>query len=202
MILPKDLWSPRGIIVSGMDTAIYRDDVIHYWGSDMYETYSMTEALMLALQGWNRRALTFLPDVVFLEFIPHEEELKHTADESYLPSTVLINELEEGKLYEVVITQFFGMPLLRYHTKDIIKVIALKDDEAGINLPQIEFQRRADEAIHLAALCQLDEKTLWRAIANTGIKYADWSACKEYDQNQSFLRIYLELQEEREVDEI
>ncbi len=201
-MLPMDLWAPRGIIVSGMDTTIYKDAVAHYWGREMYETYSMTEAMMMATQGWNRKGMTFLPDVAFLEFIPCEERIKDSELRPGQPPTVLIHELKEGKLYELVITQFFGMPLLRYRTKDIIKVVALRDEEAGINLPQIEFQRRADETINLAALCQLDEKTLWRTIANTGIKYADWTACKEYESNQSFLRLYLELKEERQAAEV
>ena len=48
----------------------------------------------------------------------------------------------------------------------------------------------------------MDEKTVWEAITNTGIKYFDWIACKEYDQNQSFIQLYLELKEEREADEV
>ncbi len=35
--LPKDLWPAKAIMVSGVDTAIYRDDVVHYWGSIPYE---------------------------------------------------------------------------------------------------------------------------------------------------------------------
>ncbi|GAH81957.1 unnamed protein product, partial [marine sediment metagenome] len=47
-----------------------------------------------------------------------------------------------------------------------------------------------------------DEKTIWQAIANTGIKYTEWSVCKEYDRNQAFIRLYLELQEEKEAAEV
>ena len=143
-----------------------------------------------------------MPDCAFLEFIPYEEQLEHQEDKDYQPSTVLLDEVKEGKLYEVVITQFYGMPLLRYRLKDLIEVIALKDEETGVNLPQIVFKRRVGEVIGLGGLAQLDEKTIWRAIANTGIKYNDWTACKEYEHNQSFLRIYLELKEEKEVSEI
>ncbi len=78
----------------------------------------------------------------------------------------------------------------------------MKDDEAGIKLPQISFQRRVSEVINLGGLCWLDEKTIWQAIANTGIKYTEWTACKEYDRNQSFLHIYLELKEAKEAAEV
>lgn len=155
----------------------------------------------MAAQGWNRKGMVFFPDSVFFEFIP-DEPLEHGHDKDYRSSTLLLNELEEGKSYEVVITHFYGMPLLRYRLMDIIKVIALKDEESGINLPQIVFQHRVGETINLAGLADLDEKTIWQAIANTRIKYNDWTACKEYDQNQSFLRLYIELKEEREASEL
>ncbi len=201
-ILPKDLWRPKGILMGGLDTSIYKDDIAHYWGSIPYELYAGTEALIYAMQAWNKTGMVFLPNMVFLEFIPYEELLELQDDKHYQPSTVLLNEVEEGKLYEVVITHFYGMPLLRYRLNDIIRVIATKDEEAGINLPQIAFQRRGGEVINLAALVHLDEKTLWQAIVNTGIKYTDWVACKEYDQNQSFLRLYFELKEEKEAAEV
>jgi len=201
-ILPKDLWKPKGIVAGGLDTGIYKDDIAHYWGSLPHELYAATESFVLAIQGWNKGGMIFLPDMAFLEFIPYEEHLKHEADRDYQPSTVLLNQLEEGKLYEVVITQFYGMPLLRYRMEDLIKIITIKDEEAGINLPQISFQRRVGEVISLAGLAQLDEKTIWQAIANTGVKYSDWIAIKEYDQNQTFLRLYLELKEEIDTAEV
>jgi len=201
-MLPKDLWPVKAILTGGVDTAIYRESIAHYWGIEPYEFYICSEAFYLAIQGWNKKGMVFLPDTVFLEFIPHEVELKQQGSRDYRPSTVLLNEVEEGKLYEVVITHFNGMPFLRYRMKDLIKFVALRDDEAGVNLPQITFQRRVDEAINLGGLAELDEKTIWQAIANTGMKYTDWSACKEYDQNQTFLRIYLELKEKREAAEV
>jgi phenylacetate-coenzyme A ligase PaaK-like adenylate-forming protein len=146
--------------------------------------------------------MVFLPDLTFFEFIPHEEQLQHQDGKDYHPSTVLLNEVEEGKLYEVVITQFYGMPLLRYRMGDIVEVIALRDDETGVNLPHIVFHHRVGETIDLAGLVQLDEKTIWQAIANTGAKYIDWVACKEYGHNQSFIHLYLELKEEKEVAKI
>jgi len=201
-ILPKDIWKPKGILVGGVDTEIYREGVIHYWGAAPHEVYAGTEALAYAIQGWNRKGMTFFPDMVFLEFIPYQEILEHQDDKDYKPSTVLLDEVEEGRLYEVVITNFHGMPLLRYRLNDVIRVIATKDDEAGINLPQIAFQRRVGDVINIGGLCWLDEKTIWQAIANTGIRFTEWTACKEYDQNQSFIRIYLELKEERDPADI
>jgi len=200
-LLPKDLWPAKAIMAGGVDTGIYHNDISRYWGSEPYNFYVCTEGFFMAAQGWNRKGMVFFPDSVFFEFIP-DEPLEHRHDKDYRSSTLLLNELEEGKSYEVVITHFYGMPLLRYRLMDIIKVIALKDEESGINLPQIVFQHRVGETINLAGLADLDEKTIWQAIANTRIKYNDWTACKEYDQNQSFLRLYIELKEEREASEL
>lgn len=201
-ILPKDLWPAKAIVTGGVDTAIYKDDIAYYWGTEPYEFYVCAEAVYLAIQSWNRKGLVFLPDAAFLEFIPYDEVLKLMDDKSYQARTVLLDELEEGGLYEVVITHLYGMPLLRYRMNDLLKVIALRDDEAGINLPQMVFQRRLGETINLGGLADLDEKTMWQAIANTGIKYSDWSAGKEYHQGHSFLHLYIEVKELREADEI
>jgi len=201
-ILPKDLWPTKAILTAGVDIAIYKDDIAHYWGVEPYEFYMCAEVSLIAAQIWTRKGLFFVPDLEFLEFIPYKKQLEHQDDSDYQPSTVLLSEVEEGELYEVVVTQFYGMPLLRYRLKDIVKIIALRDDETGVNLPQMVFQRKVGETINLASLANLDEKTIWRAIANTGIEYTDWSACKEYDRNQSFLRLYLELKEKREAAEV
>jgi len=94
------------------------------------------------------------------------------------------------------------MPLLRYRTKDIIKIVSLEDKESGVKLPHMLFQYRLDDVINLGSLAQLDEKTLWQALANTHIKYVDWTAYKEYDQNKTFLRFCIEPKEDIEADEL
>ena len=201
-LLPKDLWPSKGILTGGVDTAIYRDAIEHYWGNKPLEFYGCVESGIFAKQAWNKKGMYFCPDVSFLEFIPHEAQSKQQNDKDYQPSTVLLDEVKEGELYEIVITQFYGMPLLRYRVNDLVRFTALRDDEAGINLPQMVFQRRLGESINLGGLADLDEKTIWQAIANSGIKQTDWSACKEFDQEQSFLRLYLELKEVRDVSDI
>jgi hypothetical protein len=196
-ILPKDIWQPKGILVSGVDTSIYNDSAAYYWGVEPLELYGGSEGLSYALQGWNRKGMTFHPDSVFWEFLPYENE-----QESGDGKTLLFDELEEGKTYEVIMTQFHGMPLLRYRLNDIIKVTGMKDEEAGINLPQIAFHHRVGDVINLGGLVWLDEKTIWQACYNTGIGLTEWTACKEYEADKSYLRLYLELKEEHDVKEV
>jgi phenylacetate-coenzyme A ligase PaaK-like adenylate-forming protein len=137
--------------------------------------------------------------MVFLEFIPIDELKKEEESRGYIPKTVLLDEVKEGKLYEVVISQLYGMPLLRYRLRDLIKIEALKDEESGSNLPQMSFQRRVDEAINIGGLAQLDEKTIWQAMDNINLKYNEWTAFKEFDEGKSFLHLFIELIESTDV---
>jgi hypothetical protein len=202
VFLPKDFWPVKAIFAWGVDTHIYREQISYYWGRVPYEIYGATEASVIAMQSWTKRGMTFLADSIFLEFIPESEWLKSKEDKKYQPSTVLLNEIEDGGIYEIVITNFYGMPFLRYRLGDLIKVVALRDDEAGIDLPQIVFQARADDIIDIAGFTRIDEKTVWQAIAGTGVKYEDWTVRKEYEQEKPVLHLYIELKESREAKEV
>jgi hypothetical protein len=201
-ILPKDLWPIKGLICYGTDTAIYREQLRYYWGKEPFETYASTETGVLAVQAWNKKSMTFVPSSCFLEFVPEDEWRKSQEDKDYQPSTVLLNEVQPGERYEMIVTSFYGMPFLRYRIGDLIKIVALKDEEAGINLPQMVFASRADGLIDIAGFTRLDEKTMWQAIYNTGIKIEDWSTRKEYDEDKPIIRLYIELKEEKDVKEL
>ncbi len=191
-MMPRDLWSPKGLVTFGVDTTIHENEIAKQWGVTPYQVYGTTEMIISAVQSWNKKGLTFLPDVAFWEFIPQNEWLRCRMDPEYQPKTVLMDELEVGKQYEVVYTHFDGMPLLRYRIGDIIKVTAIEDTESGVKLPQVAFQSRANEVIDLAGLTQIDKKTLSVAIANSGVTHENWCARKEYQQGQGFLRLFLE----------
>ena len=191
-MLPRDIWRVKGLVCGGTDTAIYRDEINHYWGVQPLDVYVSTETGFIAMQSWNKKGMTFVPFSNFYEFIPEEEWLKSREDKDYQPSTVLLDEVEEGKTYEIVTTNFHGGAFLRYRLGDLVKITSLKDKETGINLPQMTFQSRADDVIDIAGFARLDEKTIWQAVKNTGIPYVDWSARKEYIQEKPVLHIYLE----------
>ena len=201
-MLPKDLWPLKGLICYGTDTDIYREQLIHYWGKEPLSIYSATEAGMIATHAWNKKSMTFIPPSCFLEFVPEDEWLKSRENKEYQPSTVLLDEVKPGERYEIIITSFYGMPFLRYRLGDLIRIVALEDEEAGIKLPQMVFESRADDLIDIAGFPRLDEKTIWQAIANTGIKYEDWIVRKESAQNEPVLHLYIELKEEIEAIEL
>jgi hypothetical protein len=201
-LLPKDLWPLKGLICYGMDTDIYRERLKYYWGKEPLETYASTEFGLIATHAWNRKTMTLVPSSCFLEFAPEEEWLKSRENEDYQPATVLLDEVKPGKRYEVILTSFYGMPFIRYRIGDLIKIVALEDEESGIKLPQIVFGSRASDLIDIAGFPRLDEKTIWQAIANTGIRFEDWSARKEYEQNEPNMRLYIELKQEMDGKEL
>ena len=192
-MLPKDLWQIKGMPCGGMDTGLYREQIAHYWGVIPYEQYGATEEGAIATQAWNKKGMTFFPDAAFLEFIPEADWARWRQNPAYVPKTVLFNEVVSGERYEVVITNFFAKPLVRYRMHDLIRFEALEDPETGIKLPQMVFAGRSGDFIDLAGFTGLiDEKLVWQAILNSGVRFEDWTIRKEISQGNPFLHLYLE----------
>jgi len=192
-VLPKDLWPVKALIGWGIDTSIYRDLVYKYWGAYPYEFHACTEAGIIAVQNWTRRGMTFIPNSNFFEFIPEAEWLKSRYDVFYEPRTVLLPDVKSGERYELVITSFYGMPFIRYRLGHLIRIVALEDEEAGIQLPQMIFEARADDLIDIAGFTRVSEKTVMRAIAGSGVNYEDWIIRKETQEGKPTLHLYIEL---------
>jgi hypothetical protein len=194
-MLPKDLWSIRVIATGGSDTAVFRQRIEEYWGQTPGEAYGCTEGGIIAMQTWSND-LTFLPDSNFFEFIPEEEHLKSKGDPSYIPKTVLLDEVEAGAVYELVITNFHGGAFLRYRLWDLVEITALGDSEHAIELPQIVFYARADDVIDLSGFPRLTEKAIGIAMENANIRYVDWTARKEIEAEHPVAHLYIELRQD------
>jgi hypothetical protein len=192
-LLPKDLWPVKALIGWGIDTNIYRDLVYEYWGAYPYEFHACTEAGIIAVQSWTRRGMTFIPNSNFFEFIPEDEWLKSRRDIYYEPYTVLLPDVKAGERYELVISSFYNMPFTRYRLGHLVRITSLEDQEAGINLPQMVFECRADDLIDIAGFTRVSEKTVAQAIANAGISCEDWTARKETRAGKPLLHLYIEL---------
>jgi hypothetical protein len=202
-MLPKDLWTLKALPCGGMDTSIYRDKIAYYWGAVPYEQYGSTEEGAIATQTWNKKGMTFFPDAVFLEFIPEDEWTKSRREPDYMPKTVLLSEVEPKKRYEIVISNFYGKPLLRYRSHDLVEFTAMKDPETGVNLPQMLFVARSGDFIDLAGFTGLiDEKMVWQSIAKSGINYKEWAMRKESMAGEPVLHLYIETVEPMDAEEV
>ncbi len=81
-----------------------------------------------------------LPHCLFFEFIPVDDEAEDP-DENADP--VLISDLEIGKKYEIIVTNYSG--LYRYRMEDVVQVTRMYN-----NTPQIEFLYRRNLGMNLA----------------------------------------------------
>jgi len=191
-MLPKDLWPVKGIMSGGLDSGVYKDKIKELWGRYPLDVYAGTEGGIIATQTWDYDGMTFIPNLNFLEFIPEKEHFKWQLDHSYQPKTVLLDEVKAGENYEIVITNFHGGALVRYRPGDMVRITSLRNEKLGIDVPQMAFERRADDLLDFVFI-RLTEKTIWQAIENTGIAYEDWTAYKK--PREPVLSIFIELKD-------
>jgi len=192
-IMPKDVWTIRGILCGGLDSTVYKDKIKELWGRHPLDVYGGTEFGVIATQTWDYDGMTFVPSLNLLEFIPEEEHFKWQLDHSYQPKTVLLDEVEVGKTYELVITNFHGGAMIRYKPGDMIRITSLRNEKLGIDIPQMVFERRADDIIDFGVI-RLTERVIWQAIENSGIPYEDWVAQKEVGEDMA-LHLLVELKD-------
>jgi len=192
-ILPRDIWSLKGLITVGIDSSVYKGKIKEMWGRYPLDFHGCTEAVLIAMQTWDYRDMTFIPHLNFLEFIPEEESLKSRDDPTYQPPTLLLDEVKPGN-YELVITNFHGGPFVRYRLGHLIRITSLHNEELNIDIPQMTFLSRVDDLIDIAGFTRLTEKIIWQAIEDSGVDYRDWVACKEV-KGKPILHLYLELKE-------
>ncbi len=195
-ILPKDLWSVKVIGGGGADCSIFGARVEELWGRHPLETYGGTEGGIYAAQTWDCEGMVFYPNLNFFEFIPEREWFKWQLDHSYHPKTVLLDEVQAGGIYEVVITNLHGGIMTRYRPGDLIKITSLRNEKLNIDIPQMVFHSRADELIDITGFGHLTERLIWQAIEGIGIPYADWTARKEVIEDKPILHLYLELKDD------
>jgi hypothetical protein len=194
-MLPKDLWSLKAIVIGGIDSTIFGKRVEEFWGRKPLEIYAGTEGGVYATQTWDHEGMTFIPNLNFFEFIPEREWFKWQLDHSYEPQTILLDEVKAGARYEIVITNLHGGILTRCRIGDMVRIVSLRNEKLGIDIPQMVFEKRADELIVMFGVGHLTEKLIGEAIENTGIPCTDWAARKETIDDKPSLHIYLEVED-------
>jgi hypothetical protein len=199
-LMPKDIWKLKGLVSTGSDGSVFRERVKEMWGRYPLDVYGVTEGIIIATQTWDYQGMTFIPHLNFLEFIPERESLKSRDDPFYQPQTLLLDEITPGEKYELAITNFYGGPLIRYKLGDMIQVTAQRNENLGIDIPQMTFHARVDDMIDIAGFTRLTEKVIWQAIENSGISYKEWTVRKELKEIP-ILHLYLELGENGHVTE-
>jgi hypothetical protein len=197
-ILPKDIWSLKGLITFGIDGSVYRDKIKEMWGRYPLDFHGCTEAPLIAMQTWDYQGMTFVPQLNFFEFIPEQDSIRSRENPSYQPPTLLMDELKPGN-YELVVTSLHGGPFVRYKLGHLIRIRSLRNEQLNIDIPQMEFLTRIDDQIDIAGFTRISEKAIWQAIENANIPYKNWTAHKE-SNGLPKLHLYIELEAEENID--
>ena len=195
-LLPKDVWSLKGLVSTGTDSYVYREKIKEMWGRYPLDIYGATESIIIAMQTWDYNEMTFVPNLNLLEFIPEAEHSKWATDSTYQPRTLLLDEVIPGERYVVAVTNFLGGSFVRYVLGDVVTITSLRNNRLNINIPQMVFYGRADDIIDFEAFTHafFTEKMVWQGIANSGCVYVDWVARKEIHE-KPILHIYIEPKE-------
>ncbi len=193
-IRPKDIWTLKGLICSGTDSAAVKTKIEQDWGIRPLEVFGGTESTCIATETWSKNGMVFFPEVCFYEFIPWSEVEKNLNDPGYVPHTYLMDELQAGTDYELVISNFKGGAFARYRVGDIFKCISLSNETDGLKLPQFAYIDRHPDLIDIAGFTRISEATINEALALSKLGINDWCAMKEFDdQNRAFLHLLVEV---------
>ncbi len=201
-LLPRDVWSLKGLVSTGTDSYVYREKIKEMWGRYPLDIYGATESIIIAMQTWDYADMTFVPSLNLLEFLPEPEYSKWAENAAYKPRTMLLDEVIPGERYVVVITNFLGGSFVRYVLGDVVTIASLHNASLSIRIPQMTFYGRADDIIDFEAFTHafFTEKMVWEGIANSGCVYVDWVARKEI-HDKPVLHIYIEPKEANSHDE-
>ena len=146
-VWPKFMWS-YGMVGSTLQFYVNKlrryigDAPIHNMG------YAAAEGFMAMPVELDVNDAVLMPKSVFFEFIP--------MDDPESGKFLTLDQLEEGKEYEVVVTNFSG--LYRYKIEDVIRITGFFN-----NTPKMEFLYRNNLAMNIA-----NEKTTTQMV--------DWAA--------------------------
>ncbi len=136
------IW-PNLSVIYAIGTTVYlpfANNVRRFTGNIPFHQsiYGASEGLFASPDELNVERKLMLVDGCFLEFIPVEEE-----EQTGEVKTLLVDELEVGKEYEMCITNMAG--LYRYRFGDIIRVVSYMNQ-----CPYIIFCRRKGNLINVA----------------------------------------------------
>ena len=125
------LWKNLHIIIGIRSKAfMYENKALDKYCKDIDKSsfiYALSESFIGFLIDINSFEYLIDPTYSFYEFIPYNEENENNSN---IEKTLLINEIENDKLYELVITTLSGF--YRYKTGDIIKTTKISQNEVLI----------------------------------------------------------------------
>ena len=194
-IRPKDLFGLKGFMVAGTDNRCYKDELEELWGIRPMEIFAGTEPSLIGTESWTRKGMYFFPDSCFYEFITEADMEKNEEDPSFVPHTLLMDEVIPGEIYELVLTVLKGGAFARYRCGDMYRCVGLSNREDGTRIPRFEYIDRVPSIIDIAGFTRISENGITSAIRLSGLPVHNWAAAKEFNENKRpFLHMYVEVE--------
>ena len=194
-IRPKDLFGLKGFMVAGTDNRCYKDELEELWGIRPMEIFAGTEPSLIGTESWTRKGMYFFPDSCFYEFITEADMEKNEEDPSFVPHTLLMDEVVPGEIYELVLTVLKGGAFARYRCGDMYRCVGLSNREDGTRIPRFEYIDRVPLIIDIAGFTRISENGITSAIRLSGLPVHNWAAAKEFNENnRPFLHMYVEVE--------
>ena len=194
-IRPKDLFGLKGFMVAGTDNRCYKDELEELWGIRPMEIFAGTEPSLIGTESWTRKGMYFFPDSCFYEFITEADIEKNEENPSFVPHTLLMDEVVPGEIYELVLTVLKGGAFARYRCGDMYRCVGLSNREDGTRIPRFEYIDRVPSIIDIAGFTRISENGITSAIRLSGLPVHNWAAAKEFNENnRPFLHMYVEVE--------
>lgn len=180
--LAERIW-PNLSVIYGIGTSIFSPFArnVRRYARDVpfdHSIYGASEGLFATPDELNVERKLLLPDSVFFEFMPVDDE----------SSTYLIDELEPGKEYELVITNQAG--LYRYRFGDIVRIESYRDE-----CPYVVFSHRKGNLISIGGekTSEADMDEVVRRISEkAGCVINNWIVYINTDRHPSHYTLVLE----------
>lgn len=190
-IWPKLTW---GYGMMGSSLQVYIDKLrksvgdlpLHNMG------YAAAEGFFAAPVELNVNDSVLLPHCIFFEFLPIEEGEEHARDDV---KPLLINEIEVGKDYELVVSNFSG--LYRYKMEDVVHVTKMYN-----NTPRVELLYRQNLSMNVAnekTTTQMVEYSATKTAEKAGVGFKGFSFYPDYSTKPPRYCMFVE--PEKPVDE-
>ena len=173
-IWPRLTWA-YGMVSSTLK--VYVDKLRRYIGPDVplhNMGYAAAEGYFAMPTELDCTDYVMLPHCIFFEFIPVNDDDPDAEEEN--PQTLLLDELEVGKKYEVVVTNSSG--LYRYRMDDVVQVTRMYQ-----NTPQVEFLYRRNLGVNIAnekTTTEMTDAAAAKTAEATGTQFVGYSFCPDY----------------------
>lgn len=198
-IVPGDVFRLKAFFFAGTDAKCYRDRLTRAWGIAPVELAAGTESTCIGAENWEHRGMVFFPDACFYEFIPEQEMRRNLEEPDYQPRTCLMDEIQAGETYELVISVLHGGAFMRYRIGDMYHCVS-----AGAGqLPRLTFVDRVPNVIDIAGFTRITVSSMQEVIRLSRLELGDWVLKKEFNQKEDpFLHMYLEIPPDAQGSEV